>query len=389
MDSSQTPFLDKNVEEDSPPSRHLVVPTQRKKTLNCWESSLDTHAAAHYLILPASEKKRSKTKLALSRLSFYFAAMSIYTFSDSMDSIALTAILKSNATKSVIPLYANLEVYLLSGICVGVLCSGILYDISRPASAPFCGAIFIIIGAFLNALNILWISKPGMWWLQVIRSVCGIGIGCLFVTAALFTANCGLHLALPKEVAITCFYYGAGAVTSIVMRILLQQAICGIQASDCSLNTLTWLWISDSLVLIIPAVAILFLVLRIWHDQSIRTQALHRHDVENNKSAERLRFSRNGNTMTTAIALPPPVPPWLKKPHKKTLRACLGAGLTWFMIDAFFYGGSMYSAVIRSKVNIDPYYLNGTNPFDVNPFERFAASNLEVALVVSCAYYTC
>jgi len=379
--SVTSPFLTQTDIIASPHARTAPTPAKRKGSF--WQPALDVESIATYFKLPQRERQRSKSKLVLARLCFFFAAMTLYTFSDAMDSIAITILTEYNASAADVTKYGFMEAYLLGGMCLGCVISGVLYDIVKPAVVPLVGVIIVVIGAALNAMNVLWLNIPNIWWLQVIRSFAGFGIGCLYVASAMLTANCGLHRALPKELAITCFAYGAGAVASMVVRIVFQQVICSHELSvDCSLHDMEMLWVTASTVLFLPAIAVIFFVTKVWTGSNIRKQykiehaqavALHTNRHQRNS------VSSQRSSAHSSVTLPPPVPPVLACPEWPTIRAGIGAGLTWFMVDAFFYGGSMYDSASRSSIDLDPIQKNGSAP--ESAFAKFSQSNLEQALI--------
>jgi hypothetical protein len=366
--------------------------------------------------------------------------------------------------------------------------------------------------------------------LQIIRTLSGVGIGCFYVAAAMLTANCGLHLALPKELAITCFAFGAGAASAMVrrrrrrrrcgffmffcsslsffggrevgghrahwrrraksffhvgttparvacvktqqpqvLRLVFQEMVCVQGAATCSLSSVKLLWVLDSMALVPAAIAIIVFVCKTWADESVRSQYQKQYQlaVESAMTGGGAAATAGSRRSTSSAkrasyVLPPPVPGFCIAPSKSTVVTAVGAGMTWFMVDAFFYGGSMYvarvrcgaasrcavlccavlcfaaspvnpplndsipasvlvwhncwlfffvasavprqhthslshdtllttipryNAVARSKVNLDPEFINQSDPSagGETPFAAFAASNLEQALVAFIA----
>lgn len=65
-----------------------------------WEPKIDVQGGARFFDLAPSELARSKAKLVLARLCFFLVAMTLYTFSDALDNIALTILRESNASET-------------------------------------------------------------------------------------------------------------------------------------------------------------------------------------------------------------------------------------------------------------------------------------------------
>ncbi len=254
---------------------------------SCCGFSVADAATDGVVHLSKRDRARGRAKLTLARLCFFLAAFALFTFGDSMDSIALTVLVKTNITTftthtaaaaaaaaaaassaaaDVLPsYYADMEIFKLVGVCLGCLCSGLAHDVLRPAAVPLVGVVLVALGTVFNALHVMWFSvASSAWSLPLVRSVCGVGIGCLYVAAAMLTAHCGLLLALPRELAVTSFWYGAGAVAAVVLHVLVQQAACNAVAADCSITSLCLMWLVDSLVVLAPAIATVVFVTLLW-----------------------------------------------------------------------------------------------------------------------------
>ena len=71
---------------------------QNRQSYKFWEPKIDVQGGARFFELAPSELARSKAKLVLARLCFFLVAMTLYTFSDALDNIALTILQQSNAS---------------------------------------------------------------------------------------------------------------------------------------------------------------------------------------------------------------------------------------------------------------------------------------------------
>lgn len=321
-----------------------------------------------FVLLTKDERQQSILRIATARVSFFLAAMILFTFSDAFGGIQLTMVRLNNVTAANEQTYHQLEGYLLAGICIGCLIAGCVYDHVRFALLSLAGFIFTTLSITIGVVSIFWLESSDFQWLCVTRLSSGIAIGTFYVTSALLTSNCGLHRNLQVELACTCFFYGMGACTTIVFRIITQQFICGLQAIDCSVNNLQAIWLVSILTLLIPALVLAVLVILTWKDTRRPMASVI---LESGSSI--------GQKYCTQLS-------------SSTFRGGVSIGMTWFVVNLVFYGGSMYEIVVRSRIQLDDD--NGSNTFfedKGHSFSQFISSNLETAIMVCgpCSLVTC
>jgi hypothetical protein len=84
-------------------------PRQEARRGSFWQPHIDIESGKRYFKLPRAELRLSKDKLVLARLCFFLTAMTLYTFSDTMDNIGSTILLEYNASSDSLEIYDNLE----------------------------------------------------------------------------------------------------------------------------------------------------------------------------------------------------------------------------------------------------------------------------------------